>query len=380
MEKIIIIFAALAALFFGSCKKYPNTIPNNKIVESSLATDYINRLNVVFDSTCNANGIKGASASIAIANKGLWKRSYGVSHGNVAINTNMLLPIGSNTKTMTAVCILKLQEQGKLTLLDTIGKWFNHPNINKRITIKQLLNHTSGMAYYDSSTAFQNAIYANTNKVWTDAEFYQFLRPAHFAPGTSWDYSNTNYCLLGFIISKVTGKATKDVFNEFIFQPAGLANTFYFPFQPIVGVVPHLWSESVSGSFEDITTAYNYSLNAFHSLGGGADGCVLSTAFDNNKFWFALFNNKLININSMEQMQQFIPITNTEAYGLGLIRRRGFSNREILFHDGSVIGGVNSNYYDAVNKAHITVLANQDNVDLSIVTGALHKVTVQFEK
>jgi D-alanyl-D-alanine carboxypeptidase len=378
--KKLIIPVVIAACFFAACKKYPDTLPNNTIIDAPLATDYGNRLNKVFDSTCNAMRLQGASASITIANKGVWKRAYGFSHGNVPINVNMVMPIGSNTKTMTAAVILKLQEQGKLSILDTIGKWFNHPYINKKISIKQLLNHTSGMAFYDSSAAFQNAITGNFNKVWTDAEFYQFLRPAHFAPGTDWEYSNTNYCLLGFIISKVTGKATKDVFNELLFQPAGLNNTFYFPFQQAIGTIPHLWSESFSGSLEDITATYSYSLNAYHSLGGGADGCVLSTAFDNNKFWFALFNNKLISPNSLEQMQQFLPVTTNVEYGLGIIKSKGFNSRTLLGHDGSVTGGNNSNYYDAVNKAYITVFANQDNADLSTVAAALHKVTVQFEK
>lgn len=379
MNKIIIV-TILAVTVFTACKKYPDTIPNNKITETPLADAYVSRLNKVFDSTCTANGLQGASAAVTIPNKGVWKRGFGFSHGTVAINTDMLLPIGSNTKTMTAVIILKLQEQGKLAITDTIGKWFkNVQYINGKITIKQLMNHTSGMAFYDSSVAFQTAIASNFNKIWTDTEFYQFLRPAHFAPGTSWEYSNTNYCLLGFIIGKVTGKPVKDIFNEYIFQPAGLTKTFYFPFQPITGIIPHLWSTSFSGSFEDITTTYNYSLNAYHSLGGGADGCVLSTAFDNNKFWFTLFNNQFISANSMEQMQQFLPAGPID-YGLGLIRENNMNNRIVLGHDGGVIGAVNKNIYDPISKTHITVLSNLDNEDISPIAIALHKVTIQFEK
>jgi D-alanyl-D-alanine carboxypeptidase len=378
--KRLLIALVIAAALLASCKKYADTIPADKIVETTLTSTYAARLDKVFDSVCASLGVQGASGAVTVPNKGVWKRAYGFSHAAVPINTEMLLPIGSNTKTMTAAVILKLQEQNKLTLLDTIGKWFkNIPYINGKITIKQLLNHTSGMGFYDTSLKFQNAIFSNFNKVWTDAEFYQFLTPSQFPAGSSWEYSNTNYCLLGFIISKVTGKATKDVFNEYIFQPAALSKTFYFPFQPVTGTIPHLWSADFGVGLEDLMTTYNYSLNAYHSLGGGADGCVLSTAFDNNKFWFALFNNKLINSNSMEQMQQFITVAQ-QGYGLGLIQQRGFNNRVLLGHDGAVIGATNSNYYDAVNKSHVTVLSNQNDTDITAIAEALHKVTVQFEK
>ncbi len=375
----------LAVLVIGiamvSCKKYPDTTVANNLVESNLTTAYVARLNQVFDSTCGALQLKGASASIIIPNKGVWKRAYGVSHSGTPINTDMLFSIGSNTKTFTAAVILKLQEQGKLNINDTIGKWFNHPFINKRIRIKQLLNHTSGMAFYDSSAAFQTAIQNDFSKIWTDAEFYQFLRPAHFAPGTDWEYSNTNYVLLGFIVNKVTGRPVKDIMREYIFNPAGLSKTFYFPFESAQGTIPHFWSSSVSGNFEDLNVNYNYSPNAYHSLGGGADGCILSTAYDNSKFWFALFNNQLMSNNAMQVMQQFLPIAAdpNSSYGLGLIEKRNVNGRTILSHGGGVIGGTNDNAFDITSKAQISVHTNQDIVSPEAVVYKLHLVTKQFE-
>jgi D-alanyl-D-alanine carboxypeptidase len=384
MKKIIVGLAFAVTILMG-CKKSSDKIITDeyKYSEDSLPATYVNRLNSVFDSACAADDIKGVSAAIMIPNKGLWKRAYGFSHSGVPINTDMLFSIGSNTKTFTAVTILKLQERNLLNINDTIGKWFKSiPYINGKITIKQLLNHTSGMAYYDSSVAFRNAITGNFSKIWSDSEFYQFLRPAHFAPGTNFDYSNTNFVLLGFILNKVTGRPTKDVMKEIIFSPAGLTKTFYFPFEQAVGNVPHFWSNNISGNFEDITAIYNYSPNAYHSLGGGADGCILSTATDNIKFWYALFNNKLISKNSLELMQQFSPIVAMpdRDYGLGLFQYRNFNNRTLSGHAGGVIGGTNVNGYDYTGKVHISVHTNQDIVIPESVIASLHKVTVQFEK
>ncbi len=379
MKKIITIFFAVIALV--SCKKYPDTIPANNLVESDLQSNFISRLNRVFDSSCAALQIQGASASIIIPNKGVWKRAYGFSHTATPINTDMLFSIGSNTKTFTAATILKLQEQGKLHINDTIGRWFIHPFINKKITIKQLLNHTSGVGFYDSSATFQSAISNNYQKIWTDAEFYQFLVPAHFAPGTDWEYSNTNYVLLGFIINKVTGKPVKDVMREYIFNPAGLTKTFYFPFESAQGTLPHFWSSAVSGNFEDITSVHNYSPNAYHSLGGGADGCILSTAYDNSRFWYALLNEKIISKNSLLVMQQFLPVPGVSnfSYGLGIIETKQFNGRTVLGHDGGVIGGVNTNCYDAKSRTHISIHTNQDQISPAAILEKLHAVTQQFE-
>lgn len=381
--KTVIFGLAITASVMVGCKKKSDVIKikENNYSEATLPEPYVNRLNFVFDSACTAAGIKGASAAVMIPNTGLWKRAYGVSHPGTRINTDMLFSIGSNTKTFTAVTILKLQEKNLLNITDTIGKWFiNNPYINGKITVKQLLNHTSGIAYYDTSAAFRKAITNDFTKIWTDAEFYQFLRPAHFSPGSKFDYSNSNFVLLGFIINKVTGRPTKDVMKEYIFTPAGLSKTFYFPFEQATGTLPHFWSSFISGNFEDITAVHNYSPNAYHSLGGGADGCILSTATDNTKFWYALFNNKLISKNSLMMMEQFTPFAADTDYGLGLIRYRNINNRNIAGHGGGVIGGVNENLYDYTSKAQISLHTNQDIVALENVMKSLHKVTIEFEK
>jgi D-alanyl-D-alanine carboxypeptidase len=375
----LLLFFCLAT---AGCKKYADTIPVIEITKKDLPANYISRLNKVFDSSCAALELKGASVALIVPNKGVWKRAYGISHTGTLINTDMLFSIGSNTKTFTAAAILKLQEKGLLHINDTIGKWFkNIKYIDGKITIRQLLNHTSGMGYYDSSALFQNAIFSNFQKIWADAEFYPFLVPAHFKPGTKWDYSNTNFVLLGFIINKVTGRPVKDVMREFIFTPAGLTKTFYFPFEKAQGVLPHFWSSAVSGNFEDITVVHNYSPNAYHSLGGGADGCILSTAGDNTKFWFALFNGKIITKNSLELMQQFIPesATSNYGYGLGLERYTNINGRTLAGHTGGVIGGININGYDYTSKVHLSIHTNQDIIVPTLVLEKLHLVTTQFE-
>jgi hypothetical protein len=113
----------------------------------------------------------------------------------------MLFTLGSNTKTYTSSVVLKLHELKLLNLSDTIGKWFaNNPNINGKITITQLLNHTSGVASYTENAAFWELVNADLTKKWTPEEIVPYIPAPSFALGTRWEYSNSNFLLAGLII------------------------------------------------------------------------------------------------------------------------------------------------------------------------------------
>lgn len=177
MKTFKIVFSLLftTILFLTSCEENDGVQPNEEI-SSPLSAAYTERLNIVLDSVCNVLQIKGASAAILVPNVGIWKRAYGESHAGVPIRTDMTLTIGSNTKTYIATLILKLQEQDLLSINDTIGKWIkNKPYVNGQVTIKQLLNHTSGFGDFSFNPAFAEAIRADFNKVWNPEEMYSFL-------------------------------------------------------------------------------------------------------------------------------------------------------------------------------------------------------------
>ncbi len=155
--------------------------------------------------------------------------------------------LANTSSMMTAAVILRLAEEGMLTLDDPISQYLdstvtdmlNGPDeepYGEMITIRQLLNHTSGVADHLSPTEagygpdnFADIFVNDPQKVWEPAEAIAFSTDNHdpqFAPGGSWGYSNTNYILAGLIIEEVTGMSLGETYQEYLFDPLGMTDTF----------------------------------------------------------------------------------------------------------------------------------------------------------
>ena len=133
--------------------------------------------------------------------------------GPTLVKPDNLFQIGSETKSFTATIVLKLEAAGLLSINDSIGKWLPQYSIWKDITIKQLLNHTSGIVDYFDTEEFANSeIESNFQKQWTPDELINLVinKSPYFAPGQGYHYSNTNYVLAGMIISAATNKSVEE--------------------------------------------------------------------------------------------------------------------------------------------------------------------------
>ncbi|MEZ5016858.1 MAG: serine hydrolase [Flavipsychrobacter sp.] len=350
--------------------------------QAQIAPVYTITLDKLFDSLCKKHNFKGASASIVVPNEGIWERTYGVSHGTTPITKNMCMGIGSNTKTFTAVMMLKLQEKGLLDLDDTIGKWVQHPNIDGKIPIRELLNHTSGIYSYTDNNDINNLITPPYTQIYPIDRFLTLVKPSSVFGG-SFNYSNTNYAIAGIIISDVTGKALHTAFRDELLDPYGFDDTYFFPYEmPPANSIPHAWSSVLNSgpAMQDMDVVHNYSHNAYLSLAGAA-GCMMSTAKDNAKFWNLLVEGKLLNSASMTEMQTLVQVTLSQGYGLGIFSR-SMNNRDIITHGGTLFGFINENLADKTSGVSISLLTNQDSVVNSIILNGiireLHKVTIQY--
>jgi D-alanyl-D-alanine carboxypeptidase len=332
------------------------------------------------DSLCAKYHIKGASAAIYIPNEGAWKGAAGVSHDNVPITTDMYFPIGSNTKTFTAAIILKLQEQGKLSIDDTIGTWIQHPNVDGQITIKQLLHHQSGLYDFSDDPAFSTAFNADYKRVWQPEELLQYIGAPVNVAGSPWDYCNTNYLLLGLIIKQVTGQPLEKSYRDLIFTPQSLSNTYYCPQEPIPANVPHGWFFG-NGFFGDMQVEVDYELTAALSSSCSA-GAIMSTAEDNVMFWHKMMTGSIINSSSLTQFKETVDIGGGDGYGLGVFNYHGVNGRSVYQHGGTHYGYINENLWDETNGVCITVLSNQDSLKNAFlftrVVMALHKITTKM--
>ena len=165
----------------------------------------------------------GLAVLVAQDGKILFEKGYGLAdvEHHVPVVPQTTFHIGSLTKQFTASAILKLQEEGKLSVEDKLSKYIPDFPRGNEVTLRQLLNHTSGI-WPDLDEPDSRL----TNATTTEAIIKEIRKyPYNFAPGTKWRYSNSGYLLLGYIVEKVSGQSYGDFLRENFFQPLGMTNT-----------------------------------------------------------------------------------------------------------------------------------------------------------
>jgi CubicO group peptidase (beta-lactamase class C family) len=265
--------------------------------------------------------------------------------------------IASVTKPFTAAVVMQLVAEGRLHVSDTVERWLpgKVPN-GSRITLRELLGHTSGLFDFTEDAAWIRARNANPGRVWTPAELVAIAssHPPLFAPGTDWSYSSTNYVLLGLVVEAVTKAKLGDVLQRRIFGPLGLRDTSYPTATAIPGRVAHGYVGRASspriprGALVDATALLSPSL-------WGA-GQIVSNADDVTRFFAALMHGDLVPARLVAEMKQ--PILG-HMYGLGLLIVDTPCGRA-YGHDGDVPGYRNVVWATGDGSRVATVMVNVD--------------------
>ncbi|MBB2946439.1 D-alanyl-D-alanine carboxypeptidase [Actinoplanes lutulentus] len=232
---------------------------------------------------------------------------------------------GSNTKTFTAVLILQQVDRGKIALDAPVEKYLPGlvPN-GRNITVRMLLNHTSGLFSYTGDPDFFVDMERDPQHVHTDAELIAiaFAHEPYFAPGKGWQYSNTNYTLLGMILSKQTGKSLPTLVKERITGPLGLKHT-YFADPRATNTGPG-YARGYAIKYASGTPQYTDTSSWPIGAWGGAAGAMITTADDLARFFSAVLQGKLFSAAQLKQMKTTVPLPADVpvqgGYGLGLIR------------------------------------------------------------
>lgn len=265
---------------------------------------------VKLDSYFNALGDNNRfMGSVAISENGKVIYSKAVGFADVAkgvkASTETKYRIGSISKTFTATLVMKAVEQKKLQLDQTIDKWFPELLNAKKITVSNLLNHSSGIYDFTHSAAY---LVWFTNPQ-TEAAMMEKIKSggSEFEPGSKSDYSNSNYVLLTFILEKVNGKSYSDLLSSIITKPLGLKDTY------VGSKINTSKKEALSYiQFKDEKWEADKETDMSVPLGAGA---VVSTPSDLVKFADALFAGKIVTTASLKQMQNI-----TDEYGFGLFQ------------------------------------------------------------
>ncbi|GAA1880771.1 serine hydrolase domain-containing protein [Streptantibioticus ferralitis] len=238
--------------------------------------------------------------------------------------------VGSITKTFVSTVMLQLVAEGRVSLDDTVdhrlpGVVSGNGNDGRKITLRQLLNHTSGLFDYTRDLPEFTSVdrfQADRYTAWAPDQLVAVaMRHApHFAPGTAWEYSNTNYILAGIIIQKVTGHTWQHEVTHRILRPLGLHDTFAPVHSPRIPG-PHLEGYSAFGG-----PGPAIDVSALDPSAAGSAGGMISTTADLSRFYSALLGGRLLPPAQLAEMKTTVPAPTLDPtmpdarYGLGLIQ------------------------------------------------------------
>jgi D-alanyl-D-alanine carboxypeptidase len=250
--------------------------------------------------------------------------------------------IGSNTKTFMSTLALQLVDQHQLSLDAPVSKYLPGvvPN-GQNITVRMLLNHTSGLFNYTADDTFFPEMMKDPQRVFTAAELLAvaFKHAPDFAPGTSWNYSNTNYVLIGQILQKQTGRTLPELVQQRIARPLGLKHT-YFADPRATNTGPG-YAHGYAITFAVTPPAYDDTSS--WPIGGWADaaGAVISTNDDLSRFFSSLLGGKLFSRAQLNQMKTTVPLPAEfpikGSYGLGLFKIKSPCGT-VYGHGGDTLG------------------------------------------
>ncbi len=244
---------------------------------------------------------------------------YADRENKVPMDTTHLFRIASTSKSFIGVLAVMLHGEGVISLDDPLTKWLPseisaHFQYAQRITVRQLLNHTSGIYDYGENDAFWDTVKANPTKEWSTEEVlsYAYDQPAHGEPGTDWYYSNTNYVLAGLVIDNALGYHHSEAIRTRILERLEMTSTFYEHHDDVRGEIVHGYSDyDKDGVIENIPFDQGYGL---------ADSGLLSTVEDLSIFLEALFTDTDFPTSDKASFLKELLPEGDDFYGLGIMK------------------------------------------------------------
>ena len=281
----------------------------------------------------------GAPGVIALVRDGDRTVRVAGGHANLATRRPLRVSdryrVGSATKTFVATVVLQLAGEGRLALDDTVERWLpGQVPSGGAITVRQLLNHTSGLADYapDEDDTFIMRVLADRRRTWDPHELVAIgtAQPPHFLPGERWSYSNTGYILLGLVVEATTGNPLETELRERVIAPLRLRDTSFDSRARIAGRHAHGYSR--------VGARRRFDISVLNQTWAGAAGAIVSTVGDVARFHRALLGGRLLRPELLAQMRTTVDTgSDAQAYGLGLIRSR-FPCGTFWGHGGETLG------------------------------------------
>jgi CubicO group peptidase (beta-lactamase class C family) len=295
--------------------------------------------------------------AVLVSKKGqvVYKKAFGIAdlELNIPIQPEMVFEIASNTKQFTAVAIMQLVEQSKINLQDPIEKYLpDYPTQGYKITIENLLTNTSGIKDFGVMEQLNPTIWRVDHK---PADFIEFFKneKMDFAPGAQYNYSNSGFFLLGYIIEKISGMTYEQYLEKNIFEPAGMTNSGFNSYNKIVKNRVKGYSKGENG-YEN---GEYVSPTIFYSAGG-----LLSTVDDFYKYYQALNSYKLLTEESLNKTRTSFKLVDGKETGYGYgIQVRELDGYNTIAHAGGGVGFYTIHWYFPDEDVHFIIFTNCDD-------------------
>ena len=340
-----LVFLAVAFALAGCGASHTSPPPQT----SSLG----NTVDALAQAAMREQGLPGMTVALAKNGKILYVQGYGVSDLTTqqAATPGAIFEIGSISKQFTATLIMKLEEQGKLHLDDSLSAYLPQYNFPSTITLRMLLTHTSGLADFTNFPQLRDWIRNGVSESTVLSAVSQ--SPLLFQPGTQYSYSNSNFFALGTIIENLTGESYADNLQQSIFQPLGMTNTYY--------ALPPAASSATgyTNNGAGLVPAVIWDRSAAFAAGALSSNVYDLVAWDD-----ALIHGRVVSPASFKAMttSNGFAMPGGGSYGFGLALWT-FDNRPIIWHNGQ-IGGFTAETAVILDSGFaVVVLTNDQDAD-----------------
>jgi CubicO group peptidase (beta-lactamase class C family) len=330
--------------------------------QGTLPADLAARIDKIANDALAKSGVPSASIAVVRDGRLVYAKAYGDARldPKTPATPAMRYSIGSISKEFTAAAILMLQQQGKLNLDDKVAKFFPKLTDADRITLRQILSHTSGYQDYWPQDYLMPMMKQPTTPAAIMDKWAK--KPLDFAPGAQWQYSNTGYVIAGAIVQKVTGQTPFEFLQQHVFPKLGIRDAWDTNLKALPATDARGYSRFALGPLRP-------------SLKEGVDwmygaGELAMTASDLARWDIAMIDETLLQPASWQAMQTEVLLNDGlgSGYGLGVFVGKQDGHR-MISHDGEVMGFTAGNYIFPDDRTAVVVLTNQDAVGTFGVIG-----------
>jgi D-alanyl-D-alanine carboxypeptidase len=322
--------------------------------------------------------IPGMNAEVIFPDGSRWSAASGLADidRNLPATRDTTFVVGSITKTFVTAAVMELKEDGDLSIDDPLSDWLpSFPNA-QNITLAQLMSHTSGLFDYFQHADYNLRVFNEPDHAWTPEEILSdFSRKPYCDPGACYQYSNTNFVLLGMVLEEETGKELSDVLRERFFDPLELDETFsQCEAPPPSGSARGYLVRPERAVGLDDGTDYRPTKSA--ATVACAAGDIVSTSTDLADWARALYGGDLLEPDSLALMTAYTDYPG-ESYGMGT-RTRVVEGVRLFGHTGSLRGFDAAMWHAPEVDLTMVVLTNRGRIDANPIIDALAAVAVPY--